>query len=401
MSSYVEQLAETSVEKVVAGCFRQINEKITNMKKLNIIVMGKSGVGKSTLINAVFREDYAETGIGRPVTQSIRKFEKKDVPLVIFDTPGFELAREQQESVKDEILHLIRGGVSAYDDEKNIITSGTNCCADINESIHCIWYCINVGANRIDPAEITWLKEFTEENKLTQVPVFVILTQACPKKKALEMQRAVEAENLHVCKVIPILAEDVEFDEEHVIQAYGLETLIQLMAQILPDELQPTLQNVQKVSLEMKKKSAHAAVTAAVTASVAAAAAPIPFSDAALLIPTQVSMLASITVVFGLGVNKSLLTCVLSSAIGSGGATLLGRTVAANLAKFIPGGNVAGAAISAATAGTITAALGETYIKIMEMIFLGEMNQEDFTTSAGKQKITELFQHNLRAGKNK
>lgn len=56
---------------------------------------------------------------------------------------------------------------------------------------------------------------------------------------------------------------------------------------------------------------------------------------------------------------------MVSSSIGAGGATLLGKTVVTNILKFIPGaGTVVGGAISAGTAGVITAALGEAYIGI-------------------------------------
>ena len=33
----------------------------------------------------------AETGVGKPVTDKIRKYEKPDFPLAIYDTPGLEL----------------------------------------------------------------------------------------------------------------------------------------------------------------------------------------------------------------------------------------------------------------------------------------------------------------------
>lgn len=60
------------------------------------------------MINSLFRENFAETGLGRPVTSEIRKQEKKDYPLAIYDTPGFELSNEQQNNVKKEKLDIVK-----------------------------------------------------------------------------------------------------------------------------------------------------------------------------------------------------------------------------------------------------------------------------------------------------
>lgn len=366
-----------NTDQLAQQCVEAINGKIKNLKKLNIIIVGKTGVGKSTLINSVFRGNLTETGLGRPVTSEMRKIEKSNFPLAVYDTPGFELSQGQQNKVKDEILATIKKGVS-----KN----------DINEAIHCIWYCINVGANRtFDETEVEWLRDFTESNQVAQVPIIVVLTQACPKKKAAEMKNLVEKENLDIVKVVPVLAQDVDFDDEYVAKAYGLDRLIDIMGEALPNELQDTLQNVQKASLEAKKKHAHAAVAAAVTAAFGEGFSPIPFSDAALLVPTQVAMIASITTIFGIEVSKGLLTSFVSSTIGSAGATILGKTIVANLLKLIPvAGTVAGGAISGSTAGLLTAALGEAYIKVMEKVYKGELTSEDLYAESGKNEIYRL-----------
>ena len=112
-------------------------------------------------------------------------------------------------------------------------------------------------------------------------------------------------------------------------------------------------------------------------------------------------MIASITVIFGFEVNKSILTALLSSALGAGGATVLGKTIVTNLLKLIPGaGSVVGGAISAGTAGVITVALGEAYIGIMELVFKGEMSIDEIGTKKGKETMATLFKQNLSKKRN-
>lgn len=85
-----------------------------------------------------------------------------------------------------------------------------------------------------------------------------------------------------------------------------------------------------------------------------------------------------------------------------GGATVLGKTVVTNLIKLIPGaGTIVGGAISAGTAGVITAALGEAYIGIMELVFKGEMSIDDIGTKKGKETMANLFKSNLKKSKSK
>lgn len=371
--------------KVAQDTIDAINEKIQNLNKLNIIVAGKTGVGKSTLINAVFKDNLAETGIGRPVTNHMRRITKKDIPLAIYDTRGFELGKDVQDDVKKEVFDTINKGLSTK---------------DINEAIHCIWYCINTASNRIEPEEIEWLRELTNENKHTQVPIIVVLTQAFSRKNAEKMRQIILDENLDIIQVIPVLAADYEIEGLGVAKSYGLDKLIKVMGEALPDELIDTLQHVQIASLSEKKRRASKVVATAALAATGQGAAPIPFADAALLIPTQVGMIASITVIFGFDVNKSVITALLSSTLGSGGATLLGRAVVANILKLIPAaGSVAGGAISAGTAGVITAALGSAYIAFMELVYKGEMDIEELSSKKGKDKIANIFRENLKNGK--
>ena len=379
---YKEKWMEVNTDEIAKKCMDAINEKLKNLKKLNIIVVGKSGVGKSTLINSLFRDKIAETGLGRPITTEIRKIEKKDYPMAIYDTPGFELSEGQQAKVKEEIIELIHKGLAT---------------GDINNAIHCIWYCINVGGNRtFDQTEINWLKELIEKNKVTKVPIIVVLTQACPKTKGKQMQTLVEKENLDIIKVIPVLAQDMDFDGEYVAKAYGLDQLVDIMSEALPEELQDTLQNVQKASLKSKKKRSRAVVAAASAVAFGEGFIPIPFSDAAVLIPTQITMIASITTNFGMSISKSVIMSFISSTIGTAGTTILGKSMVSNLFKLIPGvGTSVGGMISGSTASLLTTALGEAYIKFMEMIYKGELKKEDLYDQNGQKAISKMFKEEL------
>lgn len=374
-------MASINVDKMAQDAIDLISATIKNLNRLNIIVAGKTGVGKSTLINSVFRQKLTKTGMGKPVTDHMRRYTKKGLPLAVYDTRGFELGKNVQAEVKKEIIDTIAKGNQTH---------------DINEVIHCIWYCINTTSNRVEPEEIKWIKELSREDQVNQVPIIIVLTQSISKKNAETLRKHLLDENLDVVQIVPVLAADYQIDDDITVKSYGLDTLIHVMGQALPEELLTTLQNVQIASLTEKRKQAQAAIATAAVAAAGVAASPIPFSDSALLVPTQLGMIAGITAIYGLDVNKSILTAFLSTTLGAGGATVLGKTIVANLIKMIPGaGSLAGGAISAGTATLLTTALGEAYIGVMELVFKGELSIEDLSTKKGKDAMADLFKYEL------
>ena len=58
-----------------------------------------------------------------------------------------------------------------------------------------------------------------------------------------------------------------------------------------------------------------------------------------------------------------------------------------------------GGAISGATAGLITTALGMAYIKIMEMVYKGELTKEQLMGEEGKDKMKRIFKDELKKKK--
>ena len=85
-------MEDFNVSDIANQIIEEVKKEYQSMNKLNVMILGKTGVGKSTLINNMFSRNLAETGIGLPVTDKIQKFEYPDFPLAIFDTPGLELS---------------------------------------------------------------------------------------------------------------------------------------------------------------------------------------------------------------------------------------------------------------------------------------------------------------------
>jgi predicted GTPase len=55
---------------------QKLEEALKKVGRVNVVIAGRSGVGKSTLINEVFQGRLATTGQGRPVTTEIREYTK-------------------------------------------------------------------------------------------------------------------------------------------------------------------------------------------------------------------------------------------------------------------------------------------------------------------------------------
>ncbi|EQK67879.1 50S ribosome-binding GTPase family protein [Clostridioides difficile CD90] len=221
----------------ISETIKKFQSDLENMDKVNILVVGKTGVGKSTLINNIFREELAETGIGRPVTQHLKKISKEGLPINLYDTKGLELEEDVQETIKKEILDEIEN-CNRNSLERN----------DKSELMHVCWYCINTSVARCEETDIKWINELSEK-----IPVIVVLTQGFPRKKARELKSSIDDLNLNCKNVIPVLAEQlVEEEDEIVIKSYGLDKLVEVTYQVIPKEVKKAFVNVQKVDIKKK-----------------------------------------------------------------------------------------------------------------------------------------------------
>ncbi|MFR5977883.1 MAG: YcjF family protein [Lactococcus lactis] len=89
---------------------------------------------------------------------------------------------------------------------------------------------------------------------------------------------------------------------------------------------------------------------------------PIPFSDAVLLVPIQLTMMMRLYKIFGAAWSEALAKGITKELVVVG----LGRSLVGNVLKFVPAvGTIAGGAINATVATTITEALGWVTVKML------------------------------------
>ena len=185
----------------------------TEIYHFNIMVMGKSGVGKSFLINSIFKENLSESAIGSSITQDIIPISKKFWPLTIYDTPGLELDSTKQAILIEKIYQTINQN------------SKTN---DINKFIHCIWYCVNCISGRLDPFEVQLIKQIKKSTRYKQIPIIIVLTQCYDDNDRELMIKSIE-KNLPGYNIVPIVADSKPFKNDgitHTINAYGINELL-------------------------------------------------------------------------------------------------------------------------------------------------------------------------------
>lgn len=314
----------------------------------NIFVVGKSGVGKSTLINAVFGEKLAKTGSGSPKTQNIKEYKSKD--FSIFDTKGLEL--EDYDSTKAQIAEFLAQKQTGNEDEQ----------------IHIAWLCIAESGRRIERADIE-LWELMQKN---HIPSILVITKAeQDKDENGELFSQLVKKEFKTEELQRVRALQIEYDEGNLKKVKGIDMLVSKTYFLAPQAKRNAFGRKQIYDKAMqrqeRKKRADSIINRYTAAASTVAASPIPFSDIAILLPTQAAMIVHISSIYDLELSlesAKKLSLAFGAVVGVGFAA---RAVAANLVKFIPVvGSVAGGVINAGVAGTITKLMGEAYIAYLD-----------------------------------
>jgi len=335
----VERLLETSLAEAfdALGCF-------------NLAIFGKTGSGKSTLVNAIFGREVAATGLGNPVTKGLKYHRHEDGFLGLFDSEGFETGTSG-----DAILAGMATLVRQQADKP------------IDERIHAVWYVVRWADRRFEPTQAAFVRVLHDLG----LPVVVVLTQVPtrdgqPHPDAVALAEHIESLDLPLAPDGHVVLTNAMPDEFTGSPVVGLQPLLDATYRVAPAASQQALTAAQVLDVQRKKKAAAGIVRQSAAAAAVVGATPIPFADAALLIPTQVTMIARITAAFGLPRHTSRALALVGSIALTGGATLAGRSLASSLMKFVPGGAVVGSAISGTVAAALTTTVGTAWSRVCE-----------------------------------
>lgn len=336
--------------------------------RVNIAVFGKTGVGKSTLINAIFGEDVAETGQGSPVTTESRLYIHRAGHVGIIDNQGLEIGQDSESILRD---------LTNFIDEQRE--------KELSEQLHLAWYCVHAGHRRFEQFEVEFIRRLEELG----IPVLVVLTQV-PRTQAGVHPQAVEFSELvrELCHpkahASPILTA-ARGDEHLSLIAFGLDDLLDATFLVAPEGVAAALTAAQKIDFKRKDEATNKAIAAAVALAAGTGASPIPFSDAALLVPIQVAMVGRIAHIYGLDLE----TASAAAVVATTAATALGKTVVTGLLKMVPGfGTVVGGAISATVAAGLTFGMGAAWQAVCIKVAKGELNPE---VLGDQQRIAAIF----------
>ncbi|MFC7497133.1 MULTISPECIES: GTPase family protein [unclassified Nocardioides] len=326
--------------------------------RFNLAIFGKTGVGKSTLVNAIFGEEIAATGIGEPVTRAEHLYLHRSGTLGVLDTRGVEVGRDNAQLINElrDYLHGMRRKPLA-------------------EQVHVAWYCVRAGDRRFEATEGDFIRALHELG----LPVILVLTQVPrsvgpgggsrvhPDAEALAASIAALDLPIQDGLIHYTMARDDEFTGQ---TAYGLQELLDATFRGAPSGVAHAITAAQRIDFDRKRERAEAAIKVATGAATTAGASPIPFSDAAILVPLQLTMMASIAVTYGISIERSTAASIAATAA----ATTAGRSLVGNLIKFVPGaGTAVAGTINAGVAGTFTFAMGHAWLRVCERLARGEL----------------------------
>lgn len=340
------------------------------MSKGNVLIMGNSGVGKSTLVNAVLGEEKAVTSFGTEgMTKGIKIYESEnpEVPFRLIDTQGFEPAKFPH--FEPETVRMVKKWSKEQAKDGNPDTD-----------VSMIWFCIDGTAAKLFPDTVKNLLGAVKIWKGT--PIIAVITKSYSKpdrvKNIAMINEAFEkaSKTVRPAAIIPVVADAYYLDDVNFAPPEGITDLITKTNELLPEGIRAAASAVADYTLNRKRFLAKGVVSGATAAAAAIGAAPLPLADAAVLGPLEVGLINGIAKIYGIGGKKEQLELLKNTILEVGTVSTAAKSLV-SMIKAIPGIGLGASVVNAVVSGTIVAALGIGSINVFEQIYLGQKSLDD------------------------
>ena len=341
--------------------FIKIKEMILENRSPRIMIVGRRGAGKSSLINAIFQERVADVGSVLSETGKAiwHNFENKKGTIRILDTRGIGDRTKPESSNFENAIDEIKNEVEKEcPDAILFLCKAKEVDAHISEDIK----------------NVALIRQFVHEKHSYDLPLAAIVTQIDeldPKrveppyendqkqqniKAAIDaIKQVLEKSEIDLLKVIPV-STYAEYDNGERVydNFYNIDLLIEYLMKILPNTAQLQLARLSALK-KVQRKFAKVLITSTATVCSGIAATPIPVADVIPITSAQIAMIVGIAYISGRELTKRSALEFLSALGVNVGASFAIREGARAIAKLFPG---AGNAVSASIAFAGTWGIG-------------------------------------------
>ncbi len=336
------------------------------MEKGNVLVIGYSGVGKSTLINSVLGENVAKTSFGTTgTTRELQIYGNEETPFRVIDTIGFEPTWLKERLAISAVRKWSREAAQK---------------GDGNKDINVIWICVDGTSGKLFPKVIEDISSATKIWK--SVPIIVVITKSYSEadiennKKMVMTAFAKQKISSNLQDIHPVVAAPYIIDECHTVPPKGIVELIDLTNNLMPNGIKAAKDDIKKFKLNRKRALAQTTIAASTVGGVAAAVLlPSGIPDASVLTPLEMAEVNGLATVYGINKDEKLKSFI-KSIIEAGTVGVAAKTLISAI-KAIPGINIAAALLNGLIAGVFVASIGEASSYLFEQVYLGNKSLED------------------------